>query len=285
MTLDNSLYKAKRELQGFVLQPYQESLWILSEVLNLSPSEIYLRKKDLKENQEKVFFKKILRRKQGEPLEYILKEKIFFKKQFYVEPGVFIPREDTEILAQWILQNIKEQQTKAIDFGAGVGTLCLTLLSLLPDSEFVALEINRSAVKCLKQNSKNFQVKQRLHILQKDVCQIQKREVIQVLGSPPSLIVANPPYIDSQDNSIDSRVYFFEPPQALFSDKEGMGHIYSWFEKAVDFLRPGGLYIFEFGWNQLDKIEKFLGSQIVLESYKIYRDKSDHPRMAVCLKK
>ena len=94
------------------LRPYQESLWILSEVLNLSSSEIFLKKENITEEQKTVFLKKILRRKQGEPLEYILKEKIFFGKHFYIKPGVFIPREDTEILVEWILRNIKKQKLK-----------------------------------------------------------------------------------------------------------------------------------------------------------------------------
>ena len=150
MTLDKTLYKAKRELQGSVLKPHQESLWILSGLLNLSPSEIYLQKEELTTEQTKVFFKRILRRKQGEPLDYILNEKIFFGKSFYIQEGVFIPREDTEILVEWILKNIKKQKIKALDLGAGAGALCLTLLSLLPKSEFAALEISKKSISCLK---------------------------------------------------------------------------------------------------------------------------------------
>ena len=64
-----------------------------------------------------------------------------------------------------------------------------------------------------------------------------------------------------------------------------MGYIYSWFEKSMEFLKPGGLYIFEFGWNQHEKVNNFLKRQIALKAYKIYKDKMGQPRMAVCFKK
>ena len=55
MALAKLLHRAKQELQGFVLKPYQESLWILADILNLSPGEIYLDKKNISEDQKKLF--------------------------------------------------------------------------------------------------------------------------------------------------------------------------------------------------------------------------------------
>ena len=279
------LQKAKQELKEVSLKPYQESLWILAEVLNLSPSELYLEKKNINKKQQQLFLNKIQKRKQGEPLEYVLREKFFFKKGFYVEQGVFIPRQETETLIKWVLNNAQKQGIKALDFGAGAGPLCLTLLSSLPNSEFVALEISKKSVECLKKTSRAFEVEKRLHILQKDVCQVNKEELVSFLGEAPSLIVANPPYIDPKDKSISEDVYFFDPPLALFSDKEGMGHIFSWFKKAMDFLSPKGIYIFEFGWNQLERVREFCDSQEELRYYEIHKDTSGYPRMAVCFKK
>ena len=279
------LQKSKQELKEVSSHPYQESLWILAEVLNLSSSQIYFEKDNVNKKQQRLFWNKIQKRKQAEPLEYILREKIFCKNRFYIEKGVFIPRQETETLVQWVLGNIQNKKLKAVDFGAGAGTLCLTLLSFFPNSRFVALEISRKSIKCLKKNRKSFQVEKRLNILKKDVCRVNQEELIPFLGSAPSLIVANPPYIDPKDKSISKEVYFFDSPLALFSDQEGMGHIVSWFKKAMDLLNPKGVYIFEFGWNQLERVREFCSSRKELSSYEIHRDACRHPRIAVCFKK
>ena len=279
------LQKSKKELKEVSFNPYQESLWILAEVLNLSTSDIYLKKEDLSKDQKQLFFDKIHKRKQGRPLEYILREKFFFKKKFYIEEGVFIPRQETETLIYWVLNNIQETELNAVDFGAGSGPLCLTLLSSFPKSIFVALEISSESIKCLRRNSESFKVRDRLHILQKDVCRVSRKELVQFLKTPPFLIVANPPYIAPGDSSVSRETYFFDPPLALFSDRGGMGHIFSWFKKAMSFLSSKGIYIFEFGWNQLAEVKQFCNGQKELKSYEIHKDSSGIPRIAACFKR
>ena len=280
------LQKSKQELKTVSVHPYQEGLWILAKALNLSPNEIYLERDSVSEEQQSIFFNEIQKRKRAEPLEYILQEKIFFARPFYVERGVFIPRQETEILVQWVLKNISSSgEVKAVDFGAGAGALCLSLLSHLLNSQLAALEICSQSIKCLKKNSQSFQLEERLHILKKDVCRVQTKELVKLLGKAPSLIVANPPYIDPQDQSLSPEVYFFDPPLALFSDQGGIGHIVSWFKKAMELLSPKGIYIFELGWNQEDQVRAFCEKQTELKSYKIHKDSMGYPRMAVCFKK
>lgn len=285
MQVDQLLQQSKKELCEISMCPYQESLWILSYILNLSCSEIYLEKTPLSPEQQEQFWSKIWRRKQGEPLEYILKTKDFFQKSFYVEPGVFIPRPETETLVRWVLNHVQQENLKAVDFGAGTGVLCLSLLSKLPKSRFVALDICKKAIKCLKKNQDMFDVEDRLNILEEDVGKVTQTKIVQILDATPSLIVANPPYIDSKDQSISREVYFYDPPLALFSDRQGMGHIISWFEKAMELLSPKGLYVFEFGWNQENQVKDFCENQKELSGYEIHTDEAKRPRMAVCFKK
>ena len=279
------LQKARRELEKVSVNPYQESLWMLADILDLSTGEIYLGKENISEDQEKLFWNCIQKRKQAEPLEYILKEKFFFKNRFYVEKGVFIPRLETEIIIHWVLNNIQDTNLKAVDFGAGAGPLCLTLLSYFSGCQFVALEIHKKSIGCLKKNREIFQMQDRLSVLQQDVCQMDIKELQRILGGSPFLIVANPPYIDPKDKSIDKAVYLFEPPLAIFSSESGMNCIFSWFKKAMEILNPGGVYIFEFGWNQEEKVRQFCRSREELSSYEIHRDGAGNPRMAVCFKK
>lgn len=286
MNYSEILHISKKELKSVSSQAWQESLWILSEVLNLPPEKIFLKSKNIEKRQQEIFFEKIQKRKKGEPLEYILKEKFFFTKSFYVEKGAFIPRKETETIIHWLLENFQSQTIRAVDFGAGVGSICLTALSLIPKSRFVAVEINNKSIKCLKKNKDHFQLNSnRLKIVKKDICQLEKKDFHSFLGQAPSLIVANPPYIDSKDPSIHPDVYLFDSPLALFSDKKGLGHIYSWFEKAMDFLDSKAVYIFEFGWNQLEEVRDFCKRQKQLSSFEIHKDQQGIPRIAVCFKK
>ncbi len=279
------LQKAKQELKETLAHPYQESLWILAHVLNLPPGDLYLERESLRPAQQELFWSKIQKRKRGAPLEYILRETIFFNKKLYIEEGVFIPRPETEAIVKWAAKNISDSRLKAVDFGAGSGALGLAILSLFPKSKCAAFEISGKSIQCLKKNRKAFQAEKRLAVLQKDVSRACPQSLARLLGGPPSLIVANPPYIDPKDPSLSQEVYFFEPPLAIFSDQKGMGHIGSWLKKAMECLKPRGVYIFEFGWKQLEPVQKLCDKQEDISFYEIHKDESGKPRLAVCFKK
>ena len=201
-----------------------------------------------------------------------------------MEDPVFIPRQETETLVNWICKNISEDKAiKFADLGAGVGTIALSILSRFPNSECKAIELHSKSIKCLKKNSKILKVQNRLHILKKDISNIQSKDLFSFTAL--DLITANPPYIDPKDKTIHSSVYLHESPLALFSDKEGMEHIISWLKKALELLKPKGIYIFEFAWNQKKQIINFLNNQTKIKSYQILKDNLGHPRVAVCFKK
>ena len=284
MKLSQLIQKAKKELKSVSPKAYQESLWILSDCLNLPVNQIFLEKNPISSKQEKDFWLKIQKRKKAIPLEYILKEKFFFKHKFYIKESVFIPRLETETLVKWLCKNIpKNKDLKFVDFGAGVGTVALSVLSHFPKSKCHSVEIHQKSIECLLKNSLNFNLQDRLYLLKKEVSKIQAEDLF--FSTAPDLITANPPYIDPKDTSLHPEVYLYEPPLALFSDKKGMGHIISWCEKALELLKPNGIYIFEFGWNQKKQIIEFLNKQPKINSYKILSDQLGHPRIALCFKK
>ena len=125
----------------------------------------------------------------------------------------------------------------------------------------------------------------RLSILQTDIQTLKIENIVRLFGSKPSLILANPPYVDPEDRHLSREVGLFEPPLALFSNKGGMAHIISWFEKAMSCLSHEGIYIFELGWSQEERAKAFLDTQKELAYYEIHKDLGGNPRMAVCFKK
>ena len=299
---------------------YQESLWLLSDTIKKEPAELLGAKCNLTAKQKKTFWNKIQKRKQGYPLDYLLGQKFFLNHQFFVQQGVFLPRPETETLVQRVFKQYpKQKPLKIIDAGSGVGTIALSLLSHFPNSQALAVEMHPLSIKYLKKNAQAFKVYDRLQILKKDFSKmnfkdikfktstqsIQNTKPIQDTQSiqdekkqtnygseqNPStspvvdLITANPPYIDWKDQDINSGVYWFEPPLALFSDKEGMAHIYLWFKKAMKLLSPKGFYIFELGWKQKEKVVSFLDQQTDLQFYEILKDSVGLPRVAVTQKK
>ena len=146
----------------------------------------------------------------------------------------------------------------------------------------MAVDIGPS-VKVLKKNRRFYGLTRRLKILEQDVCKLEKKPLISFLSGLPDLIVANPPYIKEKDDMLTREVRLFEPPLALFSSDEGMAHIYTWFDKAMNLLEKGGGYVFEFGYNQNDKVKRFLNRQKI--DYKLHKDSLDWDRVAVCIKK
>ena len=273
------VHKASYDLKFISQRPFIESQWILSSVLQKPLSEIY--EFDSSQNQIELFLKKIQARKTGWPLAYLLKEIYFFKHSFYIEPGVFIPRPESELIISEIL-NLNLSHLKILDFGSGSGALAISLLKALPCSEAIAIEISSQSLKCLQKNKKRFQLQNRLFILNQDISSLKQENVTSLLKNKANLIVANPPYVNPQDRNLKDEVRYFEPPLSLFSGEEGMSHIYNWFSKAMELLQEGGLYAFEFAYNQEEKVCLYLDK--IGCKYKIIKDEQGLGRIALCWK-
>lgn len=277
MEILKALGKAQKQLKNRTEKPLLEGERLLSSVLKTPPTEVYLKKR-LSQKQTKEFFSKVNQRAEGYPLDYIMEEKYFYKRRFFVKSGVFIPRTESEELVK---QALKTKPLRGVDLGAGSGCLCCSILLESPKSRFVAVDIG-SSIPVLRKNRRLYGLSRRLKILNQDICKLNKKNVIPFLGDQPDLIVANPPYIEVQDKNLTEEVKLFEPPLALFSKEDGMAHIYSWFEKAMELLKKNGVYIFEFGFRQSDKVKIFLNSQKI--RYSLQRDSLGWNRSALCIK-
>ena len=278
------LEEGKRELKHVSNNPLFESQYLLSHLLNIPPGELHFKKHsvlDLKTRAE--FLKRIQLRKNGRPPAYITGETEFFSREFDVGPGVFIPRPETEQLVDLTL-SLKGQSLRGVDFGAGSGCVALSVAMERPFSRFVAVENSPSALSFLKKNQAKWNLKSRVQILNKNVSCLTLKNVEAFLGGIPNVITANPPYVDKNDKELEDSVRNFEPPEALFSEKEGLAHIYSWFSKAMELLEPGGVYIFEMGHAQEKKARSFLSKKTELKSFKIHKDIQGRDRTVFCMK-
>ncbi len=198
--------------------------------------------------QREVIIKAVERLASGEPLAYITGTKFFYKSEFLVNPDVLIPRPETEILVEEALQMVPLQDScQIMDLGAGSGCIGLSIAKERPNSNVYLIESSKAALVVAQANREKLGLRQ-VQFFHGSVGDPQFQ--LSNLGRQIDLIVANPPYIAQGDQRVEMRVHNFEPHQALYADNQGLMWIHKWLIWGYDYLKPGGVFIFEFGQNQ-----------------------------------
>ena len=149
----------------------------------------------------------------GEPIHYVIGEAWFYKRRFYVDSNVLIPRPETEELVHWIINDHKraKQGLRILDIGTGSGCIANTLAAELPTATVTGRDVSRGAVEVAMRNADEFGVN-------------VKFEVEDFLKSPSfkpgrwDVIVSNPPYVTVDElPDLEPTVRDFEPHVALTS--------------------------------------------------------------------
>jgi release factor glutamine methyltransferase len=208
----------------------------------------------------------IHRRGNAEPIQYITGTQEFFGLPFHVSPAVLIPRPETELLVESVLERLPpDQPLRIADVGTGSGILAITLALHLPLAELTAIDLSPAALA----------VSQRIHLLQSDL-----------LAAAPSAafdaIVSNPPYIpDSDRATLHPQVRDFEPASALFAGPNGLDIYSRLIPQASDALRPGGLLALEIGFGQASEVRQLLSNWNQIQ---FLEDLQQIPRVALARK-
>ncbi|MFN8770083.1 MAG: peptide chain release factor N(5)-glutamine methyltransferase [Neisseriaceae bacterium] len=186
------------------------------------------------------------RRKKGEPLSYILGHKEFYSRNFKVTPNTLIPRPETELLVDTILELTKttkpfdktNRYKRLLDLGTGTGCIAITCKLENPDLEVSACDndANTLAVACENANILNANVKFVLS------------NWFQNISDIFDIIVSNPPYIAADDEHLSQLKY--EPIKALTDNNDGFTHIKTIITHSHRFLENGGYLLFEHGYAQ-----------------------------------
>ena len=201
---------------------------------------------------EKRYLERIRRRSGREPLQYIEGETEFMGFPFSVNSDVLIPRADTEILCEAAIERLPKGGT-VFDLGTGSGALAVSIAKLRPDVHVTAGDISQAALEIAKMNAKK-----------NGVC------VEFVLGNclEPvrhlryDMIVSNPPYISEAERETLDPELLMEPAGALFDGADGLTFYRRITAEAGRNLKPGGMLLFEIGWQQADDVCKLLDERI-----------------------
>lgn len=159
------------------------------------------------------------RRKRQEPIQYIVGDQEFYGRTFQVSPAVLIPRPETELLVERVLQEAEDwcqrQQIRAVDVGSGSGCISITLASERPDWEVTAVDVSPEALQIAKQNARQLHVYDRIRFVQ--------GSFLEPIEEPLDVLVSNPPYISQSDLlQLESQVRDYEPSLALDGGIDGL---------------------------------------------------------------
>ena len=245
---------------------------VFSHVLNIDRMMLFTKYRDDIEDEkiEKIryFIQKIGREKF--PVQYLLNEQEFYGRKFYVDKGVLIPRQDTEILVEKMIDILKHNilktqdfvdkdninskvHPKILDIGVGSGIIGITAALEIESSYVLGVDISDKALETAQKNKEILKVSN-IKFLKSDLFEnVEFREF--------DMIVSNPPYISLNEVGIMSDdTLLHEPSEALFAENDGLYFYYEICQKASDYLANFGYLLFEIGYKQAKNIIEIMTS-------------------------
>ena len=239
----------KRNIPNFFL----DSEILIGKVLDKKREFIILNQNlEIQKNNYLKYISLIQKRSSHIPLAYITRTKNFWKNEFYVDNRVLIPRPDTEIIIEEILNILRAKKiNNFLEIGVGSGCIILSILNEINDIKATGIDISQKALEVCKINSKRFNLNNRLKLFKSD---IDKFDIGKY-----DLIVSNPPYICRSDlNNLMKDVVGYEPKNALNGGNDGVFEIRKVVKKSSKLLKKNGKLVLEIGHNQKDKVSEIL---------------------------
>lgn len=184
------------------------------------------------------------RRVTGEPLAYLLGHAEFRSRRFKVTPDVLIPRPETERLVELAQEKLAlsgSTQQRGVDLGTGSGIIAISLKLEYPPLEMHAVDLSAAALAVARENART---------LAADIIVYQGSWYAPLIGQRFDLIVANPPYVATDDPHLQLNGLPHEPQLALTAGAEGLDCLHPIIAGAPSHLHPGGWLILEHGHNQ-----------------------------------
>lgn len=192
------------------------------------------------------------RRAAREPLQYILGETEFMGLTFHVEPGVLIPRADTEILVEKALAWMKPG-ARVLDIGTGSGAIAVSLAKLGRQAQVTAVDVSDRALEIARRNAERNGA----------AVEFVKSDCFSALkGRKYDMIVSNPPYISEDEMRGLMPEVTREPELALFGGTDGLDFYRRISREAPEYLNEGGCLLFEIGWLQKDAVSALVKAHI-----------------------
>ena len=260
MTINESIKWGAVQLEESCERPLYEAELLLAH--HLKKDRMFLITHALDKVEDLNSFEKLIaRRGEHEPYEYIVGSASFYDIHLAVEPGVLIPRPETEILIDLVADIISRGNiTNIAEIGIGSGAISIVLARKFQHLNIVSTDICDTPINVATKNIRAFKLEDRIKLI--------KSNLLDEVNTPIDLVVSNPPYI-ANGFELEPNVGKYEPQEALFGGEVGDELLK---QIVLDVKAREIKYLAcEMGYDQKDPMEKFF-KQIGVESYSFYQD-------------
>ncbi|MGA8942640.1 MAG: peptide chain release factor N(5)-glutamine methyltransferase [Thermoactinomyces sp.] len=284
---DRTVRKVWREASSFlqkngIASPEFEAEYMMRRILGWDRAQFFARMQEpwqsaLDLKLEEWFERRI----QGEPLQYIVGDQAFFGRTFAVEPGVLIPRPETELLVEAVLQEgtaiSANQPLHVVDVGTGSGVIAITLALEKPLWRITAIDLSRQALAVARRNARKFGVEERIFWIEGSYLQPLQQEY-----PPIDILVSNPPYIPAEEiGKLEKTVSRYEPRLALDGGPDGLNAYRTLVRQLDGWPVSQRLIAFEIGADQGDRVAGLLQGMKHVRRVEVRQDLAGRDRIVM----
>ena len=241
----SALNQIKLHTQSSIVSSQLDIELLVSHLLEIDRNTLYRDNPQLTVEIINKLKELIQRREKGEPLAYLVNSIEFWNLKLYVDHNVLVPRPETEILVQKVLEIFDKKKIRVLDLGTGSGAIGLSLAKERANWEVVCSDLSYEALKVTTKNMIRNSLD--VSLVNSNWLSAFKKEYFEV-------IVSNPPYINPSDHRVYSDGLKFEPKKALISDSGGLYDIEKIVREASEILNNIGYLFIEHGYDQSDLV-------------------------------
>lgn len=262
-----------------ISSPRLDAELLLGYVMNKERLQLYLDFEEVVPKEHLAKYRELVKkRSQRVPVSYLINRKEFLSLDFYVDENVLIPRPETEVLVETILQD-KSDSRRLVDVGTGSGAIAISIAKTRTNWEIFAVDVSPEVIEIAMQNAQKHGVEENITFLQGNL--------FEPIDSSLSFdwIVSNPPYIASDKfDDLMPEIREYEPRIALDGGEDGLDLIRSLIEGAPSFLVPEGKIAIEIGFDQGNAVRSLIESNPAYTECNIIQDYSGNERVVVASK-
>jgi len=230
---------------------------LLASILKCKRLDLYMSfNRPLSESEKAKYREFIARRGTFEPLQYIIGDVEFYGLTIKVDNSVLIPRQETEILIEEIINSVnQDDKLKILDIGSGSGNIALALAKNLPNAEVIGIDISEEAVELAKSNAEFADLSSQVKFFKLDIFNYD----ISSAKEKFDIIVSNPPYVsDEEYKTLQKEIIEYEPLIALTDNSDGFKFYEYITSISKALLKESGSLFYEIGKGQAEKVKSIM---------------------------
>ena len=254
MDIQSAIIKGTKILKDkSILTASLDTEILIAKAINKDRKYVILNLKKKINQKNFINFKRLIfKRSFRKPIAHLINKKFFWKSEFYVTEDTLIPRPDTEIIVECVLNLTKlRKKLSILDIGVGSGCILLSILKERKDYYGTGIDVSKECLNISKINAKNLNINSRLKLF--------KTNVDKFKNGKYDLIVSNPPYINKHKiKYLERDVANFEPKIALNGGIDGLSETIKVINKSSELIKKNGKLVLEIGFDQKIRVINLL---------------------------